>query len=101
MWERLRALPSGCHEIAIGEADVWSAPYQFCITEAAPPIEVKTRTYHCSVRRDFTARSGRPSYTLGFSVEAASEAEARRIAEETVRRDPDVDKVLVFGCDLQ
>lgn len=36
MWERLDALPSGCHEIAAFEDGVsthWSEPYRFCIAE--------------------------------------------------------------------
>ena len=36
MWDRLDALPSGCHEIAAFEDGVsthWSEPYRFCIAE--------------------------------------------------------------------
>ena len=31
VWAQLNALPSGCHEIAVSEAGVWSAPYRFCL----------------------------------------------------------------------
>ena len=39
-WDRLLALPSGCHEIQIAEEGVsthWSEPYLFCIASGAPP----------------------------------------------------------------
>ena len=40
MWERLLALPPGCHEVEVAEDGVsthWSEPYRFCIASGAPP----------------------------------------------------------------
>ena len=40
MWDRLRALSSGCHEIQAHENGVsthWSEPYVFCTDSGAPP----------------------------------------------------------------
>ena len=31
VWAQLNALPVGCHEVAITEGEVWSAPFPFCV----------------------------------------------------------------------
>ena len=56
--ERLWALPAGCHEIAIGEAGVWSEPYPFCVEAITPRITPRRVVAFC------TFSPPRPSFDI-------------------------------------